>query len=487
MTAAELGYILPLTILAAGIVVDMLALAARRSHIVVFTLTLISLALSFAALRAPWVMGAEFTTPLIRFDGYAIWFAGLLLAAAIAVIVMSYGYMRGRAVVREEFYVLILTSVLGSVALVASSHFASLFLALELLSASLYVLIAYDRSRPVNAEAGIKYLVPAATSSAFLLFGIAIIYSQAGTMSLSVLADRVPTNWHSSDLLALFGAGMILVGIAFKLALVPFHFWAADVYQGSPAPVTAFIATVSKGAVFALLLRYFGVLHLRTEGPFFIVFVCVAIVTMFAGNFLALQQTNIKRLLAYSSISHMGYLLVAFLATGPLAVTAVSFYLLAYFITTVGAFAVITALSGKGEDLSLIEDYRGLVLRQPMLASVLAVMMFSLAGIPLTGGFLGKFYLILAGVRSNLWLLVIVLVINSVIGLFYYLRVVIALYQPNPPTAQESAGVRVPGLVPSGSLMGNILLVVLLLLLIWIGVYPGPIIRLIEGFTGGPT
>jgi NADH-quinone oxidoreductase subunit N len=483
MTAADLSYILPLVILAAGIIVEVLVLALRRSHGVAFVLTLCTLALSLIALRIPWRAGTESVTPLIWFDGYAVWFTGLLLAAAIAVTAMSYGYMWGRAVVREEFYILILTAVLGGATLVSSSHFASFFLALELLSASLYVLIAYDRAHPADAEAGIKYLIPAATSSAFLLFGVALIYAHTGTMSLPDLAHLVPAVWQRGDLLLFLGAGMILVGIAFKLALVPFHFWAADVYEGAPAPVTAFIATVSKGAVFALLLRYFGAMHLRTDGPFLLVFTWVAILTMFVGNFLALQQRNIKRLLAYSSIAHMGYLLVAFLASGALAVTAVSFYLLTYFITTLGAFGVIAAVSGKEADLSRIEDYRGLVVRQPVLANVLAVMMFSLAGIPLTAGFLGKFYLVLAGVHSNLWLLVLVLVVNSVIGLFYYLRVIIALYEPVPTAPERAADVHVYGATLSPSIAGNVLLAVLLLALVWIGVYPGPVIRLIESLT----
>ncbi len=487
MNAADVYHILPLVILAAGVVVEMLLLAVRRSRTLALVLTLCTLALSLAALQIPWRAGTESITPLIWFDGYAVWFTGLLLAAALAVVVMSFGYLRGRRVVREEFYILILTAVLGGAVLVSSSHFASFFLALEVLSVSLYVLITYDRSHPIDAEAGIKYLILAATSIAFLLFGIALIYTRTGTMSLPALADRIPTTWQAADLLLFLGAGMILIGIAFKLALVPFHFWAADVYEGAPAPVTALIATISKGAVFALLLRYFGVMHLRAEGPFFIVFTCVAIVTMFSGNFLALQQRDIKRLLAYSSIAHMGYLLVAFLASGALAVTAVSFYLLTYFITTLGAFGVIAALSGKEEDLSRLEYYRGLVHRQPALASLLAVMMFSLAGIPLTAGFLGKFYLVLAGVGSHLWLLVLILVVNSVIGLFYYLRVIIALYEPASAARQKAASAEVYSPAPSGSFMGGVLLLVLLLLVIWVGVYPGPIITFIERLTGGPT
>ena len=261
---------------------------------------------------------------------------------------------------------------------------------------------------------------------------------------------------------------------------MPFHFWAADVYEGAPAPVTALIATASKGAVFALLLRYFGAMGIQVREPFFVIFTVIAIVSMFLGNFLALLQSNLKRLLAYSSIAHMGYLLVAFLAGGPLAVTAVTFYLLAYFITTLGAFGVITALSNKSTDFSHLDGYRGLAFRHPLLGTVLAVMMFSLAGIPLTAGFLGKFYVLLAGVRSALWLLVLVLVVNSVVGLFYYLRVVIAICISRSNRLRESPDRLRYSPAPSASLIGGILLGVLTVCLIWIGVYPGPVIHWID-------
>jgi len=458
----------------------MLGIAASRSHVGTLVLTLCTLILALIALRIPWRAGDEYVTTLIRFDGYAIFFMGLLFSAAITVAVMAYGYMRGRDTVREEFYVLILTTMLGCAVLVSSTHFISFFVGLELLTVSLYVLIAYSRSRQTDVEAGIKYFIPAATSSAFLLFGMALVYAQTGTMALSELAALVAARWQPSSLVAFLGLGMILIGIGFKLALVPFHFWAADVYEGAPAPVTALIATASKGAIFALLLRYFGALRVEMANPFFSVFTVVAVASMLVGNLLALLQADVKRLLAYSSIAHMGYLLVAFLAGGALAVTAVAFYLLAYFITTLGAFGVIAALSGKERDFSDIQGYRGLVLQHPVLATVLAAMLFSLAGIPLTAGFLGKFYALLAGVRSSLWLLVLVLVASSVIGLFYYLRVIIALYQPVPSAEEESGEVRPPAFVPSGSLIGGIVLAVLLLALIWVGVYPGPVIHFIE-------
>jgi NADH-quinone oxidoreductase subunit N len=485
MTAADLLQILPLIILAAGAILGMLGIAVYRSHVVTFVLTLVALILALLSLRIPMLAQGEYLTALLRFDGYAIFFMGLLLSAAIAVVVMSYGYMRGRLILREEFYLLVLTAMLGCSILVSSTHFVSFFIAFELLSVSLYILIAYSRSTQTDIEAGIKYLIPASTSSAFLLFGMSLVYAHTGTMDLWELARLAAAPWRRSDLLALVGAGMILTGIGFKLALVPFHFWAADVYQGAPAPVTALIATASKGAIFALLLRYFGAMHMRTQGPFLLIFTWAAVFSMFIGNFLALRQTDVKRLLAYSSIAHMGYLLVAFLAGGSMAVTAVTFYLLAYFITTLGAFGVITMMSGKEEDFADIEDYRGLVETHPFLAAVLSAMMFSLAGLPLTAGFLAKFYAVLAGVRSGMWLLVLVLAVNSAIAVFYYLRVIVAVYQPVGPAPDEAGVMHPPQATPSGSLLGTILLALLLLALVAVGVYPGPIIRLIESLTGG--
>ncbi len=484
MSITDLPQILPLVILAAGAVFGMLTIAVRRSHVMVFVIALVTLVLALVSLRV-WVpIDGEYITALLRFDGYAIFFMGLLFSAAIAVVVMSYGYMRGRPIVREEFYLLVLTAMLGCAVLVSSTHFVSFFIGLELLSVSLYTLIAYSRSRQIDIEAGIKYLIPASTSSALLLFGMSLIYAHTGTMDLFELARLASSPWQRGDLLAFVGAGMILIGIGFKLALVPFHFWAADVYEGAPAPVTALIATASKGAIFALLLRYFGAMHMRTQGPFLLIFTWIAVVSMFVGNYLALRQNNVKRLLAYSSIAHMGYLLVAFLAAGTLAVTAVTFYLLAYFITTLGAFGVITMMSDKEDDFADLAGYRGLARAHPFLAAALSAMMLSLAGLPLTAGFFAKFYAVLAGVRSEMWLLVLVLAANSVISLFYYLRVIIAVYQPVQPASDEAGIVRPRIAAPSGSLLGTVVLALLLLALLGIGVYPGPVIRFIESLTG---
>ena len=226
-------------------------------------------------------------------------------------------------------------------------------------------------------------------------------------------ADRV---------VALVGVGLIVVGFGFKLALVPFHLWTPDVYQGAPAPVTAFVATVSKGAMFAVLLRYFTIIDVRAHHTVFLIFAILAIASMVVGNLLALLQSNVKRLLAYSSIAHLGYLVVAFLASGALAATAITFYLVAYFVTTIGAFGVVTVLSSADSEAEDLDEYRGLFARRPWLSVVFTAMLLSLAGIPLTAGFVGKFYLTVAAGGAALWSLLIVMMITSGIGLFYYLR-----------------------------------------------------------------
>lgn len=478
MATADLLHISPLIVLAAGSLLGMIGIAARRSHIATFTLTLLSLILSFLALRFALLGRGELVAGVVRLDGYAVFFMGLLLAAGIAVTIMSHGYLNRCRIVPEEFYVLILIAVLGCAVLVSSTHFASFFIGLELLSVSLYTLVAYCRSGPTDIEAGIKYFVPAATSSAFLLFGMALVYSQSGTMSLSGLARLAETSDEGLALPILLGAGLMLTAIGFKLALAPFHLWAADVYEGSPAPAAAFIATASKGAIFALLFRTFGVLRVQASEAFFLVLMAVAILTMFVGSFLALRQNHLKRLLAYSSISHMGYLLVAFLAGGQEGEAAAMFYLLAYFIAVLGAFGVVAALSGEIRDFGSMDDCRGLAWHRPFLGAVLALTLFSLAGIPLTAGFLGKLYILLAGARLHLWPAVFALVVSSVLGLSYYLRVVVALYQPVSGASQDATTLR-RGRMRSP--LTETALAVLAILLIGAGAWPAPLIHLIDG------
>jgi len=476
MTAADFTAIMPLIIVAATSVLVMLIIAFYRCHILTALLTLGGIILSFFTLVASYPDLPRQVTSLLIIDHYTVFYLGLVLAASFFVAVLSYGYLEKQGGRREEFYILLLLSILGSMVLVASSHFASLFLGLEILSVSLYALIAYPRSREQNFEAGIKYLILAAASASALLFGMALIYAELGTLALPDIAAKNHA-LGTANIFVLTGTAMITVGLGFKLAVVPFHMWTPDVYEGAPAPVTALIASVSKGAVFALLLRYFTLMDIRSDGALFLLFTLIAIASMFFGNLLALLQNSVKRILAYSSIAHMGYLLVAFMAGRAYAAQAVAFYLVTYFVTIIGAFGIISVLSDREREPDRIEDFVGLASRRPLLSGIFTAMLFSLAGIPLTAGFVGKFYIITAAASSVLWLLVITLVVNSAIGLYYYLRIIVVMHKTpaNPDSSSLASKV---------CLSGGIVLGVLFTFLIWLGVYPGPFIEFIQAIIG---
>ena len=475
MTASDLLALLPLLLVAATSVIVMLAAAVHRNHVLALVLTLLGLAGAFCSV---FFVHLRQVTALLIIDSYALFFMGLIVAASFAVALLAYGYLASREGNREEFYVLILVATLGAMVLAASTHFVSFFLGLEILSVALYALISYLHGRPLPVEAGIKYLVLAAASAAFLLFGIALIYATLGTMEFARVAQILATSVDLNLTMLLPGVALIVTGIGFKLALVPFHMWTPDVYEGAPAPVTAFVATVSKGGMFALLLRYFHQAGAHTVAPIFLVFSIIAVASMFAGNLLALLQNNVKRILAYSSIAQMGYLLVAFQIGGPMGTSAAAFYLVAYFVMTLGAFGVVTVLSESQRDADLLDDYRGLFWRRPALALVFTAMLLSLAGIPLTAGFLGKFYIVAAGASAAAWALILILVITSTIGLFYYLRVVVVLYQQ--PAAGDQTREPIPRQAPAATLV----LAALTVILVWLGVYPTPLLRVIQAAIG---
>lgn len=462
MTVNDLRALLPLLLIAASAVAVMLGIAFKRSSELAAGLTLAGLTAAFVSIRAT-TPGQ--VTPLLLVDQYALFYIGLIVASAAAVAVLAYQYFADREGQREELYLLLLLATLGCAVLVVSSHFASFLLGLEVLSVSLYGMVAYSTDRKASLEAGMKYLILASASAAFLLFGMALIYADTGTMEFSRLR-------FGSGFTLLAGIALTVTGIGFKLGVVPFHLWTPDVYQGAPPPVTAFVATASKSAMVALLLRYVylsGALQYRTV---FLVFAIIAILSMCAGNFLALRQTNVKRILAYSSIAHFGYILVAFLAGSSMAIEAVAFYLVAYTVTLLAAFGVVTALSNSSHDAEDLEDYRGLFWRRPAIAGVFSIALLSLAGIPATMGFVGKFYVLAAGANAQSWPLVLILVATSVAGLFYYLRIVAALFAD--PADQTT---------PLVSRTAIVFLAVLAILVIWLGVYPTPLLNLIHALT----
>lgn len=474
MSKTDFLSIIPLFILTSAAILILFSIAVKRNHKVIYLITTVSLAADFGYLiiyesTAKWVI-----EPLFIFDGFGTFNTGLILVTALAVTMISYAYFEQREERKEEYYILLILATLGAVVLVISKHFISLFLGLEILSVSLYSMIAYLRKRERSDEAGIKYLILAAFSSAFLLFGMALVYAASGAMEFSAIALYLSSSTQI-PILVFAGFGLMTVGVGFKLGVVPFHMWAADVYEGAPAPVTAFVATVSKGGMMVLLVRFFSQINGHQYSALILIFTVIAIASMFIGNFLALHQNNIKRVLAYSSIAHIGYLLVAFLSGGVMGVEAVSFYLVAYFITTTGAFGILAILSDKDRDAEILSDYTGLFWSRPWTAAMLTAMLLSLAGIPLTAGFIGKFYIVAAGVYTHQWLLVTVLAINSVIGLYYYLKIIATMFEQ--PEVVNTPSDR---LHPSIYIVSGLTVAILTLLLIWIGVHPDPIMALIQ-------
>jgi len=468
INADDIIALLPILLISATAVAVMLGIAIKRSHVLAAGLTLVGLAGAFISIFAAVSLAPRQVTSLLLVDRFALFYIGLIIASAAVVAGLSYDYFENREEHREELYLLLLIATAGCAVLVASTHFVSFLLGLEILSVSLYALIAYLKQRTRALEAGIKYLILASASAAFLLFGMALIYADAGTMEFS----RIREISLGGSRLGLLVPGVVLTvtGIGFKLGVAPFHLWTPDVYEGAPAPVAAFVATTSKTAMVALLLRYAYLSGVFEYRGVLLVFAIIAIASMCAGNLLALEQRNVKRILAYSSIAHFGYILVAFLAGRAMGIEAVSFYLVAYTATLLAAFGVVTVLSSAARDADDIEDYRGLFWQRPGLASVLTVALLSLAGIPATMGFVGKFYVLAAGAGASAWPLMLILAITSVAGLFYYLRIIVALYSASP-------GHFLIGVTSKSSVF---LVAALSILVIWFGIYPTSLLNLVQ-------
>ncbi len=461
---------------AVAVVAIMLGIAVRRSHRASAAATVAAFALMLACIPVAAGVAPRQVTPLVVIDAYALFWLAIIFGAGMATAILARDYLRVRGGQPEEFYLLLLISCIGAGAMVCSRHFASFYLGLEVMTIPLYGMISYICSGKRGVEAGLKYLILAGAASAFLLFGAALIFSEAGTLDFVGMACATVN--YSGSLVVLAGLAMVLVGVGFKLSLAPFHLWTPDVYEGAPAPVTAFMATVSKGAVLAALLRYFSTVSPDTFMSLRTAFSLAAAASMIAGNLLALRQTNVKRILACSSIAHAGYVAVAFLALGDIAAHAVAYYFAAYFAATLGAFGVITLLSANGDlrEHDAMEDYRGLFHTRPVLAAVLALMLLSLAGVPLTAGFLGKVYVFMAGIRAGLWWQTGVLVFASAVGLVYYLRI-IAVMTATPKDGDHACEV----LLPAVSSAAKGLLAALTLAVLWMGIYPAPLLRIIEG------
>lgn len=420
---------------------------------------------SFAIAYFP---GSAFSASISN-DGFSNYLIELLLLIAGLVLLGSMAYLERDAIDHGEFYALILMATVGAAFMVASTELIMVFIGLEISSISTYILAGYKRGEMQSNESSVKYFLLGSFATAFLLYGIALIFGATGTTQVYQIAILAPANENHALIVA--ALAMMLVGIFFKVSAAPFHVWTPDVYEGAPSPVVALLSTGPKVAAFALLLRvvYEMLPSLRTLwAPLLWV---AAVLSMTVGNLAALRQQNVKRMLAYSSIAHAGYLLAAFAGIGDLGIAAASFYAAAYAAMNVGVFAVITLVSGYDEKLPLIDDYRGLIYRAPLLGSLLIFFLISLIGIPFTGGFFGKFYSFTAAMspmNGSAVALVIIGLLNSGIAAAYYLRLAVVAAQPAAPSAAGAA----PAKPEIGIAVGAALLLAVAATLV-LGIKPG--------------
>jgi NADH-quinone oxidoreductase subunit N len=392
-----------------------------------------------AAIAANSNPGAAFSNMLI-IDGFATFFRVLVIAVGLLAVFSSTDYLSREHSTGGEYYALILFSIVGQCVMATANELIMIFIGLEISSIATYVLAGYLRDDPRNNESALKYFLLGSFATAFLLYGVAWIYGMTGTTNLAEIRRVLLSGGAPSIAIVGVAAALMFVGFGFKISVAPFQVWAPDVYQGAPAPVSAFLSVGPKAAAFAVLLRVF----LTAFGPIAdrwapFLWGC-ALATMLVGNFAALQQNNIKRLLAYSSIAHAGYVLVAVTAHSGVGTAAAMFYLAAYAFTNLGAFAVVTQFAGKGEKHVAIEDFAGLAQRQPAMAAMLSIFLLSLIGVPLTGGFFGKFYIFKAALDADLVWLTVLGLLNSAVAAYYYLRILVVMYMNEPGEPVDDVG-----------------------------------------------
>jgi NADH-quinone oxidoreductase subunit N len=414
---------------------------------------------------------------LIQADAFSFFFHLLVGTVAVLVVLAAGPYLDRERLPVAEFYALLLFATAGMGVLASAQELLTAFIGLEMSSISSYILAGYRRDALKSSESAMKYFLLGSFATAFFLYGIALVYGATGTTRLDKMVDA-----DGASTLLKLGLSMILIGLGFKVAAAPFQIWTPDVYEGAPTPVTALFSAGPKAAAFALLLRIFATVPAATQFWFWAFWILAAL-TMFAGNLGALVQTNVKRLLAYSSIAHAGYILVAFAAVTSMArggraeaaaaYAAVLFYLLSYALVKLGAFTIVSQLGGTGEKNLLLDDYAGLSQRQPVVAAMLSIYLLSLLGLPVTAGFFGKFYIFKAAVNSHLLWLAVLMAINSIIGAYYYLRLIVLMYMREPSAEAAAAA-------PVGfPLTVNVVLAVTAIGTILFGLMPNPVINFI--------
>ncbi len=409
-------------------------LAKKESNLLVPYLSLAGVLVALAFTASLWGKAEYAFQRMVVVDNYSLFFKIVFLLTAALTILMSIRFLQEEGFAHGEYYVLLLFATVGMMFMASAADLMIVFLGLETFSLSIYVLAGYFRNQAKSNEAALKYFLLGSFATGFLLYGIALLYGATGTTNLKGIYEFLRKTPLLDDPLLLIGMGLLIVGFGFKVASVPFHMWTPDVYEGAPTPITAFMSVGPKAAGFAAFLRVFlySLSSLQTEWVW--VLWALAVLTMTFGNIVAIAQKNIKRMLAYSSIAHAGYILVAMVAASEPGTASVLYYILAYAFMNLGAFGVVILLGRKGEENLLITDYSGLASKYPLLAALMAVFMFSLAGIPPTAGFVGKFYIFSAAVKAGYIGLAVIGVLNSTLSVYFYLRITVMMYMRSPET-----------------------------------------------------
>ncbi len=414
------------------------------------------------------------TSSMMVSDDFGLVATLVFIAGAMLTVLISISYAEVRSIDRGEYYALLIYAVSGMSMMAASTDLFTFFLGLEVLSISLYVLIGFEHRDAGSNEGALKYFLLGAFASGFILYGMALLYGASGSTEYDAIARTLAgERSDAADLLLLGGLGLLLVGIGFKISMVPFHAWTPDVYQGAPTPVAAFLSTGSKAAAFVVLIRLLGSVFPGLQMEWVPLVSVLAVLTIAVGNILALVQSNLKRLLAYSSIAHAGYMLLPFMSNSQDAGASIVFYLIVYTAMNLGAFGVLAVLSTRGFTCSTLDDLAGLGSRHPLLAAIMAVVMFSLAGIPPTAGFMAKFYLFSAVVAGGYIELAVIGLLFSGVSLYYYLRVVVWMYMRPAAEAPADAAGRL-------SYSGMTALCLSALAILAVGVFPSELLQLAE-------
>jgi NADH-quinone oxidoreductase subunit N len=467
----DLGALVPtLLILATGVLVLVLdLLPPRRSKDHLGGVALAGIVAALLASIAQWGRGARGFRDMVLLDDYALFLHVVICYAAALAVLLSIDYLRRNGIESGEYYALVLLSTSGMLLLASAGDLLVVFLAIELMSLPLYVLAGLFKTRLAAGEASMKYFLLGAFATAFLLYGLALIYGATGATNFDRIAAAAAA--RPSGALVTVGLGLLLVGFGFKISSVPFHMWAPDVYQGAPTSITALIATGSKAAAVGALIRVLTVALKAAQPDWTVLLWGFAAVSMTLGNVVAIAQSNLKRMLAYSSVAHVGYMLVGLVAGGVPGAGAVLYYLLAYTFTTVGAFGAIVMVERAGEEAVEVRDYAGLARRHPVLAALLALYLLSLIGIPPLAGFVGKFYLFGSAVRAGYVWLTVVAVLNSAVAAYYYLRVIVYMYMREP----DGTGAEV-----ASSFAGGLALAIAAVGIVLLGVTPAPFVDLAQ-------